>query len=332
MKIAHILTQFSPEENPGGVERVVEELALRQAKEHEVEIICRNQFDDASEEKYKGLKVKRAGLFNISGLRTLSSLWTMRKQIRQSDADVFHVHDWSPYLNYFVAGEPEKSILTLHNRAFSRFGRVFQDFCIRRSDLTTAVSQSIVDRLDYGVKVIPNGAALEKFGFRESEDYYLFAGNLIEGKGISELTSVWKESWPLLKVAGSGPLLNELPEQENIEYLEEVPYSEMPDLIGRSNALILPSRSEGFGLIWAEALASGKPVLATDTGIGNEIPREYGIVIDSDFDNKMLTEGLKQLIFESDFDNEGIRSYAEDKFSWEEIASSYTSCYNGLLQ
>jgi len=32
MKIAHVLTRFSPSENPGGVERVVEEIAKRQAE------------------------------------------------------------------------------------------------------------------------------------------------------------------------------------------------------------------------------------------------------------------------------------------------------------
>lgn len=332
MKIAHVLTRFSPEENPGGVERVVEELALRQSENHEVEIICRNQFNDEPEENYKEIKIRRASTSNISGLRTFSSLFSMRRLIKKSEADVFHVHDWSPYLNYFATGEPEKSILTLHNRAFSSFGRRFQDFCISRSDLTTAVSQSIADRLDYEVKVIPNGTDLEKFGFQESENYYLFAGNLIEGKGVSELVTVWEEDWPLLKMAGTGPLLDQLPEQENIEYLKEIPYSEMPELIGRSEALVLPSRSEGFGLVWAESLASGKPVLATDTGIGNEIPGEYGVVIDSDFDNEILIEGLKELIFELDFDNEEIRYYAEEKFDWRKIVSSYTDCYNSLLQ
>ncbi|MFB6208873.1 MAG: glycosyltransferase family 4 protein, partial [Candidatus Nanohaloarchaea archaeon] len=247
MKIAHVLTRFSPERNPGGVERVVEELAKRQAEDHEVEVVCRNEFDDPGEEDYEGFIVKRAGVADRSGLRTLSSLQSMRKLIRDSEADIYHIHDWSPYLNYYFSSEPGKSVLTLHNRAFNFFTRRLQDSCISRADRVTAVSGSIESRLDIDVKVVPDGVDTGSFVPLESGDYYLYAGNLIENKGIRELVSVWREEWPLMKVAGSGPLRDKLEDKENIEYLGEIPHQNMPELIGRSKGVILPSRSEGFG-------------------------------------------------------------------------------------
>jgi len=330
MKIAHVMTRFSPEENPGGVERVVEELAVRQNKEHEVEIICRNQFDDPEEEECRGVKVKRASTVDVSGLKTFSSLFSMRKLIKDSEADVFHIHDWSPYLNYIAAGEPDNSVLTLHNRAFSLLGRSLQDLSIQRANTTTVVSKSIQERLKSEVQVIPNGTDLDEFKPQDSEGYYAFAGNLVEAKGVKEMTKVWRGEWPKLKIAGSGPLENRLPDKGNIKYLGELPHSEIQELIAKSEALILPSRSEGFGLVWSEALSCGKPVLATYTGIGSYLPDKCGVIIDSDFDQELLSEGIEKLL-QNDYDSKEIRDFAEDRFSWDKISESYINLYEDLI-
>jgi glycosyltransferase involved in cell wall biosynthesis len=50
-----------------------------------------------------------------------------------------------------------------------------------------------------------------------------------------------------------------------------VPDSELPNYYSNAEALIYPSRYEGFGLPLVEAMASGIPVLASDTRINREI-------------------------------------------------------------
>lgn len=49
-------------------------------------------------------------------------------------------------------------------------------------------------------------------------------------------------------------------------YLEEVPPEEMPGLMSRHDVLLMPSREEGFGVAAAEAIASGRWVVARAVG------------------------------------------------------------------
>ena len=52
---------------------------------------------------------------------------------------------------------------------------------------------------------------------------------------------------------------------------KSVPDSQLPDYYSNAKALIYPSKFEGFGLPLVEAMASGTPVLASDTRINREI-------------------------------------------------------------
>jgi glycosyltransferase involved in cell wall biosynthesis len=56
----------------------------------------------------------------------------------------------------------------------------------------------------------------------------------------------------------------------NFKFINGRPYSSMPELFSQSDVVLLPSYSEGFGLVIIEAMAMRKPVIAT--GI-NDIPR-----------------------------------------------------------
>ena len=54
--------------------------------------------------------------------------------------------------------------------------------------------------------------------------------------------------------------------QDRIVWFGEVPFSEVPAVYNAMSIVVAPSRYEGFGLTPIEALASGAPVIAADTG------------------------------------------------------------------
>jgi glycosyltransferase involved in cell wall biosynthesis len=331
VKITHILTRFDPDENPGGVERVVDELTQRQKKNHQVKVLCRNQFDGKLEEERKGIQIKRAQCQDIKGLRTLTSIPSMRNLIQNIETDVFHIHDWSPYMNYLLAGNPDKSVLTHHNLSES-FGGKIQAYSVQKANKTTFVSEWLQNQLskDQSPDVILNGANLEQFTPKTSnEDYFLFVGTLEERKGVIELCEAANSLNINLKIVGTGPLREEIEDKYSFEIFSNISDEELTRLYQKCKALAVPSRREGFGLVWAEALAAGKPVLATKTGFAANLPNKYGKILPINYDTSELKEGLKQLE-ENQYSSEEIRKYAENKFNWEKIAEQYTEVYKNL--
>lgn len=330
MKIAHVLTRFSPQENPGGVERVVEELALRQAENHDVEIICRNQFNDEPKETYKGINVNRAATSDISGLRTVLSLFSMRKLIKKSDADVFHVHDWSPYLHYLFAGEPKKAIYTMHNLS-EGIGEYFEKLSCKSAKISTCVSSWLSDEIlqRHGVETetVRNGVDIERFSNEDSEDFALYVGNISHRKGVEELNSVFCEKSKKIKYVGKKEI--EVSKTSNQEFLGRISDGELESLYSRCDYLVLPSKKEGFGLVWAEALASGKPVVFTETGIGAEIPAYCGEKLSVDFTERDLSQAVDD-IENREFDSSRLQKFAEDNFDWRHITEKYEALYETI--
>ncbi|MEV6241569.1 glycosyltransferase family 4 protein [Lentzea sp. NPDC051838] len=94
----------------------------------------------------------------------------------------------------------------------------------------------------------------------------LFVGLLTERKGLQILL----EALPpdvTLTVAGDGPeraRCEELAQGKPVEFLGF--RTDVPELLRKHDALVVPSTMEQQPLVIAEAMAAGKPVVATDTG------------------------------------------------------------------
>ncbi|MBE0476882.1 MAG: glycosyltransferase [Coriobacteriia bacterium] len=134
---------------------------------------------------------------------------------------------------------------------------------------------------------------------------YLFVGALRPVKGVDALVDTYLENrdlWDLpLTIAGSGPLEGALKRRSagaedgaNVRFLGELPREKVADAMRRASALILPSRQEGYGVVVAEALACGTPVVASRVGALDEImadPRT-GVLIEAD-DRHGLSEAMR---------------------------------------
>ena len=70
-------------------------------------------------------------------------------------------------------------------------------------------------------------------------------------------------------MAGDGPLRARIPQARGF-----VPHDELQRLYARAAVVVCPSRREGFGVACLEAMAHGRPVVATGRGGSGEYLRD----------------------------------------------------------
>ena len=129
------------------------------------------------------------------------------------------------------------------------------------------------------VEVIPYGVRLDRFAPTGTPDAntfdVLFAGQVSLRKGIPYLLQAFaklRHPRKQLTIAGHVQpeikhMLSQLP-QDDVTFLGSLSQPELAKRMSCSHVLVLPSIEEGFGLVMAQAMACGCPVVAsTATGV-----------------------------------------------------------------
>ncbi len=113
-------------------------------------------------------------------------------------------------------------------------------------------------------------------------------------KGHREIFSAWpmvldRHPQARLWIVGDGDLRPRLeslaaatPGSDRIHFWGRVSEVQKAELISRARCLALPSRGEGFGLVYLEAMRQGRPCLVSDQDAGREVvnPPEAGLAAD----------------------------------------------------
>jgi glycosyltransferase involved in cell wall biosynthesis len=90
-----------------------------------------------------------------------------------------------------------------------------------------------------------------------------------------------------------------------------------------ADVFVLPSRFEGYGMVFAEALAAGLPVIAARAGaIPQVVPESAGLLVEPD-DTQALTEALQQVLTNEPLRRNlqaGARAAAATLTSWTDTA------------
>jgi glycosyltransferase involved in cell wall biosynthesis len=108
--------------------------------------------------------------------------------------------------------------------------------------------------------VIPSPVVIpESVGEPDDPPHALYVGRLSEEKGVRELAEA-AHGLPLV-VVGDGPLRSLFPESVGF-----VPPRELGPYFERAAVVVVPSRREGYGMVAREAMAHGRPVVATAVG------------------------------------------------------------------
>jgi glycosyltransferase involved in cell wall biosynthesis len=175
-------------------------------------------------------------------------------------------------------------------------------------DRIIATSHNYIDSSPYlrtlrsKCTVIPLGIDLAPFlepdmaevgGLREryGSPLLLFVGKLRYYKGLHYLLEAMTDVSAKLLVVGSGPmetywrkLAASLHLEEKVVFAGEVRDEDLPALYRAADIFVLPAseRSEAFGLVQVEAMASGKPVVSTELGTGTSfvnLHNETGLIV-----------------------------------------------------
>jgi len=123
---------------------------------------------------------------------------------------------------------------------------------------------------------------------------FLCVGSLSERKNVVRLADAFGLLGEgTLTFAGDGPLRAELEGRPGVRLLGRVRHEEIPGLIAAADVVCQPSLVEPFGQAVLEALACGRPVVATRVGGPPEFaPPEAGVLVDP-LDENALVDALR---------------------------------------
>jgi glycosyltransferase involved in cell wall biosynthesis len=114
-----------------------------------------------------------------------------------------------------------------------------------------------------------------------------------------------------------------------------VPHDELQRLYGRAAVVACPSRREGFGVACLEAMAHGRPVVASAVGGLKELVMdgETGLVVPPR-DPVALRQALERLLRDHDLRRKlgsAGRERARERFSWDTVTNATVAAYKMAL-
>jgi glycosyltransferase involved in cell wall biosynthesis len=102
--------------------------------------------------------------------------------------------------------------------------------------------------------------------------------------------------------------------------------------MNKCDFFVLPSRYETFGVVYIEAMACGKPVIAVKNGGPDDFVKEFnGILIEPE-NVEELAKAMCTLIRNRDkYNPDAISEYIKQNFSSKAIASRIENVYSTIL-
>ncbi|MEW6108489.1 MAG: glycosyltransferase [Nitrospirota bacterium] len=140
------------------------------------------------------------------------------------------------------------------------------------------------------------------------------------------------------KIGGGGSLLSYYKKKASalglepyVEWLGELSRSEAREQYQQSHAFVLPSHGETFGVVYAEAIACGIPVIATSCGGPECIVDETNGLLANVKDPQDLAEKISyMLVHYQDYDAGKIRQGFEGRFSKNAVVPQIIEVYQSL--
>ena len=199
------------------------------------------------------------------------------------------------------------------------------------------------------IKVIGNLVDLSLFNIRnikrENGEFIFFSVAFLEGeKGLDTLIKAFSMRFNNEKVrlviGGDGSQrqwLEGIAKNEGIEnqvtFTGALSREEVAKWMNKCDAFVLPSRYETFGVVYIEALASGKPVIGTFNGGAEDIvTKDVGILVNID-NIKELSDAMDYIRKNNkEYQYDKLRKYCTEKFSANVIIKKIINVYKEVIK
>lgn len=269
-----------------------------------------------------------------------------------------------PYVLTLQSGDPD---LWLWLRTWFWYPLYRQIYT--RADKITAISQWLANRARrYGyqgdIKIIPNGVAVEYFsgsmtkadrnfiraswGVANNAFVVVTASRLVHKNGVDILIESlqYLPEDVVLVIAGSGEEEEKFKVQvsrlfggqasfkNRVIFLGHIDHDFLPRVLKAADVFARPSRSEGLGNAFLEAMAAGLPVVGTSVGgiIDFIKDKETGLLVAPD-NAPELAQAIKRLYADKSLGQllaANGKSLVKAKYDWPEIAAAYKTVYGSF--
>lgn len=221
----------------------------------------------------------------------------------------------------------------------------------RNAQTVTAVSDHLKELAHRTSKKVPiqvvhNGVDTSHFrpGIKPRRFTILYVGRLIERKGVMDLLKAFRgicaefEDCKLM-IVGEGPDRLKLEEfchrtaiEPKVSFLGVLDHKELPAIYQRASVFVMPALEEAMSNAMLEAMASGLPLITTDTG-APELIDSNGIVVQKK-DHEQMRAAIRRYMVDPGLHgrhSEGSRRLAET-MPWSRVAQAYLDVYRQCIK
>lgn len=310
-----------------------------------------------------GIKIQ---FFDSKVLRWFSLLNEFRRFLKKENPAIVHINGiWSPQNWGFQKAAQELGIkvvlsphgmlepwILAHNPLKKKLGLfLYQNKAIRSAEhlhATALMEKESIRNLGYTnqLTIIPNGIDLSEI-IKKKETYgskkVIFLSRIHPKKGIELLLEAWRntntQGWSL-EIAGNGDanyiqaLTQSANDMNNVFFVGAKYGEEKWNFLRSADIMVLPTHSENFGIVIAEALAVGLPVITTKGTPWEDLDRhQCGWWIDLSTANlsSTLTAALSKEPLELKRMGENGMKLIEDKYNIKQIGIDIKKLYEKIL-
>lgn len=229
-----------------------------------------------------------------------------------------------------------QKIITVSKNNYELLNKQFDDIVKKTVLIPNGFNNSIFYKYNYDKRKV-----FEKLNINKNYRHVVtYVGKLVEVKGVDILlkaASIYQSENILTLIVGEGILLEKLKEMakqlkiKNVVFLGNKSQDMLREIYNISNVVVVPSRSEAFGLVVIESLACGTPVIGSNVGgIPDIINKKLGILFESE-DYITLSKNIQDVIDNNIiFDSNYISKYVLDNYSQDKYIDKVIDIYKKI--